>query len=113
MFRLGRWTGQYSTKMFQLMPYKKESYLYIYNWGHATSGPDWAGANDSATIQPLKLLFTDQTKVITAAGGQNSVTQMIGTVFGLLFTSLCLGCSVIQVGLLLLLTNFVFKRLTN
>ena len=41
-------------------------------------GPDWAGANDSATIQPLRLLFTDQTKVITAAGGQNSVTQMIG-----------------------------------
>lgn len=78
----------YSTKKFYLMLYKK-SYLYIYNWGHATSGPDWAGANDSATIQPLKLLFTDQTKVITAAGGQNSVTQMIGTVIGLLFNSLC------------------------
>ena len=25
-------------------------------------GPDWAGANDSATIRPLRLLFTDQTK---------------------------------------------------
>ena len=38
----------------------------------------------SATIshtQPLRLLFTDQTKVITSAGGQNSVTQMIGSLF--------------------------------
>ena len=38
----------------------------------------------NATIshtQPLRLLFTDQTKVITSAGGQNSVTQMIGSLF--------------------------------
>ena len=31
--------------------------------------------------QPLRLLFTDQTKVITSAGGQNSVTQMIGSLY--------------------------------
>ncbi len=30
-------------------------------------------------VQPLRLLFTDQTKVVTSAGGQNSVTQMIGS----------------------------------
>jgi ankyrin repeat-rich membrane spanning protein len=32
-----------------------------------------------AQVQPLRLLFTDQTKVVTSAGGQNSVTQMIGS----------------------------------
>ena len=31
--------------------------------------------------QPLRLLFTDQTKVITSSGGQNSVTQMIGSLY--------------------------------
>lgn len=47
-------------------------------------GPEWAGGMDpygQTTIHPLRLLFTDQTKVITSAGGQNSVTQMIGSLF--------------------------------
>ena len=32
-------------------------------------------------VYPLRLLFTEQTKVITSAGGQNSVTQMIGSLY--------------------------------
>ena len=40
-------------------------------------GPDWDGSLNS--VQRLRLLFTDQTKVVTSAGGQNSVTQMIGS----------------------------------
>ena len=32
-------------------------------------------------VNPLRLLFTDQTKVTTSAGGQNSVTQMIGSLY--------------------------------
>ncbi|CAB4068155.1 KIDINS220 [Lepeophtheirus salmonis] len=33
--------------------------------------------NSVIEVQPLRLLFTEQTKVITSAGGQNSVTPMI------------------------------------
>ena len=40
-------------------------------------GPDWDGS--LKRVQRLRLLFTDQTKVVTSAGGQNSVTQMIGS----------------------------------
>lgn len=45
-------------------------------------GHEWI-RNDSKWqgTQPLRLLFTDQTKVITSAGGQNSVTQMIGSLY--------------------------------
>jgi ankyrin repeat-rich membrane spanning protein len=35
----------------------------------------------TVSTQPLRLLFTDQTKVITSSGGQNSVTQMLGSLF--------------------------------
>ena len=47
-------------------------------------GPDWVGSGNAygqGSIRPLRLLFTDQTKVITSAGGQNSVTQMIGSLY--------------------------------
>ncbi len=53
-------------------------------------GPDWIGGSSGGqqqvpyignTVHPLRLLFTDQTKVITSAGGQNSVTQMIGSLY--------------------------------
>ena len=40
-------------------------------------GPEWDGSLNR--VQRLRLLFTDQTKVVTSAGGQNSVTQMIGS----------------------------------
>ena len=40
-------------------------------------GADWDGPLNG--VQRLRLLFTDQTKVVTSAGGQNSVTQMIGS----------------------------------
>ena len=41
------------------------------------------GSNPYETdnVYPLRLLFTEQTKVITSAGGQNSVTQMIGSLY--------------------------------
>jgi ankyrin repeat-rich membrane spanning protein len=49
-------------------------------------GPEWVGGSSSqpygvGNVYPLRLLFTDQTKVITSAGGQNSVTQMIGSLY--------------------------------
>uniref|UniRef100_A0A0K2UQ48 Uncharacterized protein n=1 Tax=Lepeophtheirus salmonis TaxID=72036 RepID=A0A0K2UQ48_LEPSM len=37
--------------------------------------------NSVIEVQPLRLLFTEQTKVITSAGGQNSVTPMIGSLY--------------------------------
>ncbi len=42
-------------------------------------GQEWAGPTAAQRTQRLRLLFTDQTKVVTSAGGQNSVTQMIGS----------------------------------
>jgi hypothetical protein len=46
---------------------------------------DVLAGNDESILnqraQPLRLLFTDQTKVITSAGGQNSVTAMLGSLF--------------------------------
>ena len=45
-------------------------------FGHPP-GPDWAGSLHQA--QPIRFLFTDHTKIITSSGGQNSVTQMIGS----------------------------------
>ena len=49
-------------------------------------GQEWLSAGTSnqyiiGNVNPLRLLFTDQTKVITSAGGQNSVTQMIGSLY--------------------------------
>ena len=48
----------------------------------SSSGGGGGGGGDSMGgaphVQPLRLLFTDQTKVVTSAGGENSVTQMIG-----------------------------------
>ena len=44
-------------------------------------GKEFRKTNAMPTAQPLRLLFTDQTKVITSSGGQNSVTQMIGSLF--------------------------------
>ena len=50
-------------------------------------GQDWlSGVGTSnqyiiGNVNPLRLLFTDQTKVTTSAGGQNSVTQMIGSLY--------------------------------
>ena len=42
-------------------------------------GPQWVGRLDRA--QPLKLFFTDQTRVTTSTGGENSVIQMIGSLY--------------------------------
>ena len=50
-------------------------------------GPDWVGTTGTANqsivgnVYPLRLLFTVNNKVITSAGGQNSVTQMIGSLY--------------------------------
>ena len=44
-------------------------------------GQDWLESDVNKHAQPLRLLFTDQTKVITSSGGQNSVTQMIGSLY--------------------------------
>eukprot|EP00092_Neocalanus_flemingeri_P007739 GFUD01008355.1.p1 GENE.GFUD01008355.1~~GFUD01008355.1.p1 ORF type:complete len:1621 (+),score=387.09 GFUD01008355.1:109-4971(+) len=42
-------------------------------------GSSWRGRQDQAS--PLRLFFTDQTKVSTSAGGDNSVVQMIGSLY--------------------------------
>ena len=44
-------------------------------------GPDNIASSDQGNVYPLRLLFTDTTRVITSAGGQNSVTQMIGSLY--------------------------------
>ena len=40
-------------------------------------GPDWDGSLNR--VQRLRLLFTDQTKVSTSGGGEDTVIQMVGT----------------------------------
>ncbi len=40
-------------------------------------GPDWVNRQEKA--MPLKLFFTDSSKVNTSAGAENSVVQIIGT----------------------------------
>merc|ERR1719186_798329 len=42
-------------------------------------GSNWRGRQEKAS--PLRLFFTDQTKVSTSAGGDNSVVQMIGSLY--------------------------------
>ena len=42
-------------------------------------GPKWSGGQDKA--QPLKLIFTDQSKVSTSAGAENSVIQILGSLY--------------------------------
>ena len=43
------------------------------------AGPQWVGRQEKA--QPLKLFFTDQSKVSTSAGAENSVVQIIGSLY--------------------------------
>ena len=42
-------------------------------------GPKWTGGQEKA--QPLKLIFTDQSKVSTSAGAENSVIQILGSLY--------------------------------
>ena len=41
-------------------------------------GSDWINSEEKA--MPLKLFFTDQSKVSTSAGPENSVVQIIGKI---------------------------------
>merc|ERR1719369_1116685 len=42
-------------------------------------GSAWRGRQEEAS--PLRLFFTDQTKVSASAGGENSVIQMVGSLY--------------------------------
>merc|ERR1719342_1202700 len=42
-------------------------------------GPKWSGGHEKA--QPLKLIFTDRSKVSTSAGAENSVIQILGSLY--------------------------------
>ena len=48
-------------------------------------GSQWIGRQEKA--QPLKLFFTDRSKVSTSAGTENSVIQIIGSLYDALETS--------------------------
>ena len=48
-------------------------------------GHKWIGAQEKA--QPLKLIFTDQSKVSTSAGAENSVIQILGSLYDSLETT--------------------------
>ncbi|XP_054258040.1 kinase D-interacting substrate of 220 kDa B isoform X3 [Macrosteles quadrilineatus] len=43
--------------------------------------PPGAQWNDSFTAQPIRFYFTDQTRVSSSAAGENSVVQMIGSLY--------------------------------
>ena len=90
------WYTLYKVKLFLARRFQSLKLVLHVMFSHPP-GPDWVtgstvtstnGGTDAGgdgtfyhQAQPLKLLFTDQTKVITSAGGQNSVTQMIGSLF--------------------------------
>ena len=67
-------------------------------------GPKWTGGQEKVDIdiryidiyniytnyeqaQPLKLIFTDQSKVSTSAGAENSVIQILGSLYDSLETT--------------------------
>eukprot|EP00095_Tigriopus_kingsejongensis_P008494 snap_masked-scaffold18_size714446-processed-gene-6.15 protein:Tk08494 transcript:snap_masked-scaffold18_size714446-processed-gene-6.15-mRNA-1 annotation:"kinase d-interacting substrate of 220 kda-like isoform x2" len=84
LFLIGVWKGSYKydwVTLYNLSIFLAKQFSAFKLILHVTfchpPGPEWSGFMINA--QPLKLLFTDQTKVITSAGGQNSVTQMIGS----------------------------------
>ena len=54
-------------------------------WKFGVAGPQFLSSQERA--QPLKLFFTDQSRVSTSAGAENSVIQIIGK----LFVESCLG----------------------
>ncbi|XP_059085924.1 kinase D-interacting substrate of 220 kDa-like isoform X2 [Tigriopus californicus] len=84
LFLIGVWQGSYKydwNSLYNLSLFLAKQFNSIKLILHVMfchpPGPEWSGNINK--VQPLKLLFTDQTKVITSAGGQNSVTQMIGS----------------------------------
>lgn len=84
LFLIGVWQGSYKydwNSLYNLSLFLAKQFnsfkLILHVMFCHPPGPEWSGNMNK--VQPLKLLFTDQTKVITSAGGQNSVTQMIGS----------------------------------
>ena len=59
--RISHHANIYDLKMFLGKWFNSLKLIVNVGFSHPP-GPDWAGANDSATIRPLRLLFTDQTK---------------------------------------------------
>lgn len=43
--------------------------------------PPSYGAQDEGTVQPIRFYFTEQTRVSTSSGGENSVVQMVGSLY--------------------------------
>ncbi|CAG2064307.1 unnamed protein product, partial [Timema podura] len=43
--------------------------------------PPGANLNDGLAAQPIKFYFTDQTRVSSSTGGENSVVQMLGSLY--------------------------------
>ncbi len=76
---MGQHAAIYDVKVFLGNQFSRLKLIINVIFSHPP-GPEWAGADDPYG-RPIRLLFTDQTKVITSAGGQNSVTQMIGSLY--------------------------------
>ena len=77
------WTALYDLNVYLAGRFDALKLLLSVMFSHPP-GKEFRKTNSTPSArhtQPLRLLFTDQTKVITSAGGQNSVTQMIGSLF--------------------------------
>ena len=86
MILFGIWQGTYKSDWFTLyninvfMARKFNDLRLLVNivFKHPP-GPKWTGGQEKA--QPLKLIFTDQSKVSTSAGAENSVIQILGSLY--------------------------------
>ena len=69
-----RWTNGHCIDIDKGTEEQKAEREYDVWW--ISSGSQWLGRQEKA--QPLKLFFSDQSKVSTSAGAENSVIQIIG-----------------------------------
>ena len=80
------WQGTFKSDWFKLYTLNvalarkfNELQLLVRVVFHHPPGPAWRPSQEKA--QPLKLFFTDQSKVSTSAGAENSVIQILGSLF--------------------------------
>jgi len=72
------WMTAYNFNLFFARKYKELRLLVNVVFCHPP-GTQWI--NEQEKAQPLKLFFTDQSKVNTSAGAENSVIQIIGSLY--------------------------------
>ena len=72
------WLTLYNINVFMARKFNELRLLVSIVFKHPP-GPRWTGGQEKA--QPLKLIFTDQSKVSTSAGAENSVIQILGSLY--------------------------------